>query len=239
MKIPWPYLCALVRQSGSIVAAGMVLLTLVGASSAAEIECKDYWNTDRQWREMSAICEAGARNGEPLSQVAVAIHLLNRGNLTDKARAEDLLRSAAAKGYDDAYYWLGGCQADANKAISYFEMANGSGGMGLMALVTAADTHFKGLGVPKDFQKARVVYRRAFEAMVDNANRGIPKPPGEWWSNAKWFIGQDAVVSVAERYGFAMKEVNGTTSVVEVEPHPELSDKELAERLWQRLSGRK
>ena len=225
----------------AIALTSLALLGCAGghAPSSADIGCKDYWHTEAQWREMSAVCEAGARSGDPLSQVAVAIHLLSRGNSADKQRADDLLQSAAAKGYDDAYYWLGSSQTDTNKAISYLEMAKGSGGMGLMALVIAADAYFKGAGVPKDFQRARAVYRRAFEAMVDNANKGIPKPPGEWWSNAKWFAGQGAVVEYTERYGFEMRTVNGTAVVVEVEPRPDLSDRELSERLWQKMSGRK
>jgi TPR repeat protein len=171
-----------------------------------------------------------------LSQVAVAIHLLNGVDRADKVRAEVLLQSAAAKGYDDAFYWLGASQADKKKSIYYLEKANGSGGMGLMALAVAADIHFKGDGVPKDFKKARAVYKRAFEAMISNANKGIPKPPGEWWSNAKWFDGQNAVVMYSERYGFQVKTIDGKQFLVSVEPHPELSDKELSERRWKKIS---
>ncbi len=231
----------MMRQTGeyrSVATTGLVwLLTLSNTALAGDVECKDHWNTEAQWREMSALCEAGARDGDPLSEVAVAIYLLNRGKSADRTKAEELLRSAASKNYDDANYWLASAQTDLRTTISYLEKATGSGGMGLLALVVAADAHFKGSGVPKNFQKARAVYGRAFEAMVDNANRGIPKPPGEWWSNAKWFTGQQAVIEYSERYGFQKKEVNGKAVVVEVEPHPEFSDKELSDRLWKRMSG--
>ena len=222
-----------------VVIGSLLLLTIWKPSLASDVECKDHWNTQSQWHAMSALCETGASRGDPLSQVAVAINLLNEGGSASKVKAEELLRSAAAKGYDDAYYWLGSIQKDRSKAVSYLEMAVGSGGMGLMALAVAADAHFKGTGVPKDFQKARAVYRRAFEAMVDNGNKGIPKPPGEWWSNAKWFVGQNAVIQYAERYGFQMKTDDGKVVVVEVEPHPEFSDKELSDRRWKKISGAK
>lgn len=105
-----------------------------------------------------------------------------------------------------------------------------------MALVVAADTHFKGNGVPKDFEKARAVYKRAFEAMINNANKGIPKPPGEWWSNAKWFGAQSALIMYSERYGYQAKTVDGKQLLISVEPHPELSDKELLKLQWGKLA---
>jgi hypothetical protein len=216
---------------------GAALLLAADRSSAYDIQCKDYWNTNSQWNEMSSRCEEGARNGDPLSQVAVAIHLLDGVDRAGRLRAEVLLLSAAAKGYDDAFYWLGASQTDKKKAIYYLEKATGSGGMGLMALAVAADTHFKGEGVPKNFKKARAVYKRAFEAMVSNANKGVPKPPGEWWSNAKWFGGQSAVIKYSERFGYQTKTVDGKAVLIDVEPHPELSDKELSEREWKKISG--
>jgi hypothetical protein len=162
------------------LAIGVALLLVTVQSSADDTQCKDYWHTNSQWNEMSSRCEEGARNGDPLSQVAVAIHLLDDVDRAGRLRAEALLLSAAAKGYDDAFYWLGASQTDKKKSLYYLEKAEGSGGMGLMALAIAADTHFKGDGIPKDFKKARAVYKRAFEAMISNANKGVPKPPGEW-----------------------------------------------------------
>lgn len=221
------------------ISIGVALLLAAAQSSADDIQCKDYWHTNSQWNEMSSRCEEGARNGDPLSQVAVAIHLLDGDDRAGKLRAQVLLLSAAAKGYDDAFYWLGASQVDKKKSMFYLEKATGSGGMGLMALAVAADTHFKGDGIAKDFKKARAVYKRAFEAMISNANKGIPKPPGEWWSNAKWFVGQSAVIMYSERYGYQARTVNGKQFLVTVEPHPEFSDKELSELQWKRVSEAK
>ena len=227
------------RSSLRNILIGVALLLAAAQSSADDIECKDYWNTNSQWIEMRPRCEEGARHGDPLSQVAVAIHLLDSVDRASRLRAEALLLSAAAKGYDDAFYWLGASQSDKKKSIYYLEKARGSGGMGLMALAVAADIHFKGDGVPKDFKKSRAVYKRAFKAMIINANKGIPKPPGEWWSNAKWFGGQSAVIMYSQRYGYQAKTVNGKQFLVNVEPHPELSDKELSELQWKKISEAK
>jgi hypothetical protein len=229
----------LIRHASVVAVRVVLLLALPSACLAEEVRCKDYWHTESQWLEMSVLCEAGARNGEPVSQVAVAIRLLNEGNAEGKAKARKLLQYAATSGYDDAYYWLGSSQRNRKEAIAYLEMAKGSGGMGLFSLTLAADAHFKGSGVPKNFQKAREVYRRAFEAMVRNMNSEIPSPPGEWWTNAKWFAGQNAVIERSERYGFQAQVIDDKYIVVAVEPHPEFSDKELSNRLWKKTNGKK
>lgn len=223
----------------TLVGVVTLLALSTGLSSAAPGKCQDWWNVDAQWLEMSSACETGAAQGDPLSQVAVAIHLLETGNPVDAARAETLLQAAAAKGYDDAYYWLGSSQHDWNKALYYLEMAKGTGGLGLLALAVAADAHFKGEVVPKDFQKAREIYRRAFEAIVANRNNGVPESPGEWWSNAKWFAGGESVMNYSERYGFEAETIDGRLHIVEINPNPGLSDRELMDRRWKRLSGSK
>lgn len=144
-----------------------------------------------------------------------------------RRQAEVLLRSAAAQGYDDAYYWVALSQADDKKALQVLEQANGSGGMGIMALVVAAEAHAKGTGVPADFAAARAVCKRAVAALVDNTNRGIPAPPGEWWSNAKWSAGYSAIMVFAPRYGYHVDTVDGKSVLRETTPRPDLSDKEL------------
>jgi hypothetical protein len=220
-----------------LLIAGAALLLVTNFSTAGDVQRKDYWHTSSQWEEMRSYCEEGARNGDPLSQVAVAIYLLESSDRADRARAEKLLLSAAAAGYDDANYWLGVSQEDKKTAVYHFEKATGGGGMGLFALAVAADIHFKGDGVSKDFTKARAVFKRALDAMASNTNKGIPKPPGEWWSNAKWFGASAALDLHSERYGYQIKRVDGKAVVVDVEPHPELSDKELAQRAWNKISG--
>lgn len=221
-------------RNGCIAVA---LLLAAGRSHADDVQCKDYWHTNAQWEEMKARCEEGVRKGDPLSQVAVAIHLLDDVNRAGAAQAEALLLSAAQKGYDDAFYWLGMSQTDKQKSLYYLEQAQGSGALGLMALVMAAEIRFKGDGIPRDFDKARAVYKRAYEAAIRNFNNGIPKPPGEWWSNAKWFTGANAVLMYSERYGYESRVVDGKQVLVEIAPHPELSDKELSQRQWKKVSG--
>jgi len=220
-----------------MLAMGAALLLAGGHVAADEVQCKDYWHTRSQWEEMRARCEEGARNGDPLSQVALAIYLLDGPDPAGRSRAQALLSSAAAAGYDDAYYWLGTSQADKKKAVDYLEKATGRGAMGLLALATAADMRFKGDCVPKDFDQARAVFRRAQEAQASNIDHRIPEPPGEWWSNAKWWAAVSALALGAERYGYEIKTVNGKAVVAATTPHPELSDKELAQRIQDRMNG--
>lgn len=188
---------------------------------------------------MRAQCEQGARDGDPMSQVALAIDLLDGADPAGYVQAEVLLRSAAAKGYDDAFYWLGTMQKDKRTGLHYLEQARGSSGMGLLALSTAANMHFKGDGVMADGNKARALHKRAIEAMIDNARRGIPKPPGTWWENAKWGAPMQLMLINSERYGLAFENVDGKLIFKKIAPHPELDDNALADLAWKRIGEKK
>jgi hypothetical protein len=200
---------------------------------------------------MRAQCEQGARDGDPLAQVALAIYLLDgvaptgdaqadlAAQAAQAAQAERLLRSAAAKGYDDAFYWLGSMQKDKKIGLHYLEQARGSSGMGLFALSTAADMYFKGNGVPANFNKARALHKRAVEAVIDNARRGMPKPPGTWWENAKWLPAMQIILINSERYGITTGYVDGKLVLKHIAPHPALTDKELSNRAWERIDEKK
>jgi hypothetical protein len=205
----------------------LLLLASSAPAQADEVKCKDRWNVSAQWNEMSAACERGVQAGDPLSQVATAIHLLETQDPADRREAHRLLKLAADAGYDDAYYWLGASASSPKAALAYFEQARGTGPMGLQAMAWAAEAYYKGQGAPRDLVRARAAFRKAALQAAANANNGIPAPPGEWWSNAKWFESASVIQGLGRRYGVRIKRIDGKLRVEEGAPDWKLSDEEL------------
>jgi hypothetical protein len=220
---------------------GAALAHCAGAAATDAGKCVDKKNTDEEWRAMQSWCEQGARAGDPLSQVAVAIHLLDSTDPAGRLRADGLLRSAAAQGYDDANAVLGfsqmdtryidESQIDTQKVLHDLEQANGSGPKGLMGLLFAAEMRFNGAGVPADFEAARATFKRATEAVVNNANRGIPVP-GDTDPFSEWVAGIMMVERFGPRYGYQVETVNGVAVLRETAPQPGMSLQELVRRSY-------